>query len=74
MPVERWMKVEDDKIRQIWTCDCGDPDCPGAQKGGLIIGPDGYTDMGVPICANSGDDMEYNRTEAKLTMETLWTI
>jgi hypothetical protein len=47
-------KIADDKVINVWKCNCGER---------ARINPDFYQDNGTPMCTSCDDDMEYSHTE-----------
>ena len=50
-----WVEIENYNVRQFWLCRKCDRT--------IHCTPDTYADVGVPICPNCGQDMEYVKTE-----------
>ena len=56
---EKWVTIEDSKVRHVWRCDDGECQDQGKE---IDVAPTFYADSGTPMC-ECGLDMEYVRTE-----------
>lgn len=53
--LENWTTIPDDKVRHIW--------CPADSDAEISVPPSFYSESGTPVDPETGDDMEYIRTE-----------
>ena len=66
-----WKVIDDSSVRHIWVC--SDENCPSTEidnkhrgvrnREEIRLSPSDYSDIGVPICSECGNDLEYVRTE-----------
>ncbi len=55
---DKWKKIADSKVRNIWVC-------PNKKCDRSVVSPDWYAGNGTPMC-ECDEDMEYSHTEIKI--------
>ena len=58
-----WKKIEDEKVRHIWSCT--DVKCLDPQD--AEVDPNYYEESGTPVCSGCDQDMSYLHTEIKVS-------